>query len=419
MLPRSLRLALYFVVGLMLGTSLTLAHAGYALPSPPPGFSVTSAGSMYRAPAGVTAVNGAFSSGVSLNVAGKAINVPASMRFAANAPNYVVGAMRSKVPWAVVGAFAVWAATEGIIWSSQDEKWMVPAAYDPVACPSCGVMSLQVCPGASTFDAMQPTVYCRNGAPSTGMWLWGLVDTAQKNYLVGKGWQWTNNMGGKHRVMSPVFYGSSSLGNREATDTDWAPLQASSPDAVLNEAVKHIALPVNQPQLQTVVHPLSDPYIDPVTGLPYRDMVRVTPSPTTESPFRVRIDPYREPMSSVDPDAEPVTPTEQSPVESIPDENPGLCEQFPDASACAKLGSGSDLGSVEVQAVDVTAIQPVSIGSTGGTCPADRVMQTQFGAIAFEWATLCAFAEGVRPVILAMAWLVAGFGFFYGAKRSQ
>lgn len=95
-----------------------------------------------------------------------------------------------------------------------------------------------------------------------------------------------------------------------------------------------------------------------------------------------------------------------------------LCEEFPDVSGCAKLGSGTDPGPVAEQPVQVNQITPESIGGSGGACPADRVMNTSYGTLTFSWSNLCGLAEGVRPVILAMAWLVAGFSFFFGAKRS-
>lgn len=420
----------------MLGASFTFAHAGYALPSPPPGFSVTSAGYMYRAPAGVAAVNGAFQTGVSVNVAGKSVTVPAAMRLASNAPSFVVNAVKSRVPWAMIGAVALWAITDSMSWDDDQQQWVSVGAtggatyhvfINSQGASTCSTIQ-EACSKEQVWNAV--AAHVSQGHPYTFGSSWssanGYTSTDEHievfwsgGYSIatarGRGQECPEGMGWSSGAGQCV-----SLNPEPIPQSYWDSLSNSSmPGDVALQAVQQIALPVQSPELSPVTEPLSQPYLDPVTGLPYRDMVRITPSPTPENPFRVRVDPYKQPVSSTEPDAQPVTPTEQAPVESIPPEQKALCEQFPNASACAELGSGSDPGPVEEQAVDVTAIQPVSIGATGGTCPADRVMQTQFGTLAFEWATLCAFAEGVRPVILAMAWLVAGFGFFYGAKRSQ
>lgn len=419
--PRTIRLAFYFLVGCVLGASVTLAHAGYALPSPPQGFSITAQGFMYRAPAAVAAANGAFQTGVSVNVAGKAVTMPAAMRFAANTGQFAAQAVRLN-PWLAAGAVAAWLLTENIEWNEGEEEFyttFTPPSEYPQGCwqdtnnigPECFASPQEVCDARFARSGIGGSLRYESGewqcyTPGPQSWMSAAYPRVSNVCATGQVW----SVG--YQACMPAW--------SPTTEADWDRLAlAPLPFEAAEPIAREVPLPVQQPELAPVTEPLSQPYIDPVTGLPYRDVARISPAPTPESPFRVRIDTYREPMTSADPDAQPVTPTPEAPVEAIPEEQPLLCEEFPDASACAKLGSGTDPGSVAVQDVDVNTIQPVSIGATGGSCPADRSMQTQFGTLVFEWSTLCAFAEGVRPVILAMAWLVAGFGFFYGAKRSQ
>lgn len=422
--PRTIRLAFYFLVGLVLGASVTLAHAGYALPSPPPGFTASAGSYFYKVPAAAVAVNDAFNASVVVNVAGKSVQVPAAMRFASNGGQFVANAVRLN-PWLAVGAVAAFLLDAGINWDEQSGAFVVQnvdsdySEFWNLTEPSCPVATSifpgMECMGSQAFGAEGWHVIAREPGVSSPPYSGYEIAWNGDNAMIFRKYISTC-YGGMY--WSPK--GCLAIDLRPANDSDWSYFdQAVVPFEVSDSVARAVPLPVQQPQLAPVTEPLSQPYLDPVTGLPYRDMVRISPAPTPESPFRVRTDPFREPVASLDPDAVPVTPTPESPVEAIPEEQPLLCEEFPDASACAKLGSGIDPGSVAVQDVDVNTIQPVSIGATGGSCPADRSMQTQFGTLVFEWSTLCAFAEGVRPVILAMAWLVAGFGFFYGAKRSQ
>ncbi|WP_425514548.1 virulence factor TspB C-terminal domain-related protein [Georgfuchsia toluolica] len=61
-----------------------------------------------------------------------------------------------------------------------------------------------------------------------------------------------------------------------------------------------------------------------------------------------------------------------------------------------------------------SALTPVSVSLTS-TCPADVALP--HGAV-FSYAPMCQFASGLRPVVLAMAWLAAGL-IVLGGKANE
>lgn len=86
------------------------------------------------------------------------------------------------------------------------------------------------------------------------------------------------------------------------------------------------------------------------------------------------------------------------------------CSEANDKISCAEFGEVGDPGELTSSSRGASSIVPVSVPSSFG-CPAD--VQLPKGLV-FSYSGACEFAEGVRPVVLAMAWLIAGliaFGF--------
>lgn len=62
--------------------------------------------------------------------------------------------------------------------------------------------------------------------------------------------------------------------------------------------------------------------------------------------------------------------------------------------------------------------QPVALGG-GGSCPASRSVSVMGKSIAFDFSAMCDFAGVVRPVVIALGWLLAGYIVFgYRGKGS-
>lgn len=92
-----------------------------------------------------------------------------------------------------------------------------------------------------------------------------------------------------------------------------------------------------------------------------------------------------------------------------PQQQSDLCQLHPEIAACASLGSNpSDSApSVTSQPLNVNLSLPSSVA---GSCPADYTRTLTGGKVlAWSWQPACDFASGIRPVVLAMAFLAAAF----------
>ena len=83
------------------------------------------------------------------------------------------------------------------------------------------------------------------------------------------------------------------------------------------------------------------------------------------------------------------------------------CDKYPNSAGCKELGNAPENHDLITQdAVIPSSLTPVTVNATAGVCPADIPLPR---GMAFEWDGICMFAEGLRPVILSLAWLAAGF----------
>lgn len=89
-----------------------------------------------------------------------------------------------------------------------------------------------------------------------------------------------------------------------------------------------------------------------------------------------------------------------------------LCEKQPDLLQCKTLGEPGTEPAIQNQNKGVGSITPFASGA--GSCPATVALPR--GA-EFSYAPMCNFASGVRPIVLAIAWLLAG-GMIFAWFRS-
>lgn len=99
---------------------------------------------------------------------------------------------------------------------------------------------------------------------------------------------------------------------------------------------------------------------------------------------------------------------------SGPEEPPvDVCVEHPEASGCQPLGS---VDTVDVGA-QVHTLTWTAEGSAAGSCPAPMPFSLPFGGTEeLSWAPVCQFATGIRPVVIAVAWLSAGIFIFQVAR---
>ncbi|WP_232239057.1 virulence factor TspB C-terminal domain-related protein [Burkholderia oklahomensis] len=164
-------------------------------------------------------------------------------------------------------------------------------------------------------------------------------------------------------------------------------------------------VPVPRPVPQPVPQPVPVPVPEPVPGPVPVPVPEPVPSPVPE--------PVPQPIPQPLPQPVPV-PT------PAPGNNPGtgrpsrddLCAMHPDASACAPLGSASDVA-VNSDTKHIS-LSPLSIGLTKGVCPEPKRVVVFGGELSFSYEPLCEFALKLRPLVLLLCALAAGLIFVTG-----
>lgn len=402
------------------------ASAGYALASPPPGVTQSAAGWTF----GSSAANaGSFAGGqvttsVKVNVGGQAVTMPAKFRLAANAGQFVATALRLNPTRLFVGAVAGWIIAAGI--NYVNGQWQVQTNGYPNA--SQGYWAW---PGGSnglcyrselgsdgplcSAKAMQPAYNWGNcvanlaasGTTANGncqapgnMWWYG---TANRVTACTAPQVWVN--GG---CIDPMV-------NGDAQQSDWDRAAASPlSDDAAQQVAQTDPVPVTQPQIDPLQAPvpLGPPRVDPVTGKTVQPQAVLTPSPTADDPLRVDVKVINQEVDPVT--GQPATdPTTGDPKK--PDDEKDPCKEQPDRLGCVDLGEPEDL---DLEKKDIgQPITPVSVGG-GGSCPADRSVSTSGGTIVWTYKPICDMAEMSRPIVLALAWLLAGY-ILIGAVRHE
>ena len=93
-----------------------------------------------------------------------------------------------------------------------------------------------------------------------------------------------------------------------------------------------------------------------------------------------------------------------------------FCKLNPASPLCTKQDFGEVGEATLTDKVVNVSITPVAVGPSG-TCPAPSPMVIHGTTGYFQWTTYCNFANGIRPILLAFAWLSAA-GLLVGGFRS-
>ncbi|MGN5054641.1 virulence factor TspB C-terminal domain-related protein [Aeromonas veronii] len=180
------------------------------------------------------------------------------------------------------------------------------------------------------------------------------------------------------------------------------------------DAMKHPSMAGNPiPIESTSFTPFSEWYGDPYfkDGNWWRDRMDISPSGTPSDPVRVKVD------------IGPVKIEGQTNPETVPDtgpaggtggapqpekEKPTFCEANPMSIACAEMGELKDEKlEVEERPVDVSY---TPWGSSTSQCPADKVIPLwEDQSITISYSPVCQFASLLRPLVIALAFVAAGF----------
>lgn len=439
---KALTLALF----LCLGT--TAAHAGYAQAKPPSAWSPSG----FTGPA---ANNSSFYPGgvrtsASINVGGKAVTMPANLRFASNAPRFA-GAVLFANPY-IRGAAAIagWLGVAGLVYDAASGLWQKPDMQNPDFQPSDGYYWC-----SSPFNQIPQT-----SCPSDYRFLTSsqAVDhlyescSVHFNYLTKgtcsiSGLSVSASWGGTHRTVKVKQSVSSSCPSgwyvTPAGCVQNPPVKTVNEQEFLDALTQHpmpaevpryipAPLPVELPEMPPAFvptgNPISNPDYNPQAepspeNQPYKQPgVRIVPTPTPSSPWQVDLQPVNRASETPDPKPEPeidslpepganpdpgtgpqtggpgTTPPGQTPA------TPGLCDQYPDILACQKL----DLEEPEKEELPEQDISE-KFSIVGGfyssaTCPAFPTIDMLPG---LSWQPFCDQLARIRPLVLAFAWLSA------------
>lgn len=439
------------------------ASAGYALATPPPAFSSVP-GSPYNFAPGGNASNQAFGrviyapAGPSVNVAGRTVTMPAAYRLAANAPRIAAAAVFLN-PWVRTAAsIASWLGAAAITYNALSGKW------------------------ETVEDGEVSTGFEYSFQLETG-WHSSLNSAATARLAFVKQWDaanWTRTLNSCDTQANRCTFTVISPGNSPQVYEETAYVQAAQcppgsvktpagcrltqtreittpeemgdilnpkpmPDRVPLELPPNVPLPVEQPVINPepgpnpVHRPLFVPTGDPVKNPNYDPQaqpspanqpniqpgVRLVPSPTPNEPWRIDHQPVDRPVASPEPSPEPVPEPVPQPGQDDPssadkpkEDKSDLCKDNPDIVACAKM---DDVEPEEVQNhQEQLSITPSAGWESGAaTCPAPVTRQVAGLTLEMQWQPFCDLATGIRPVILALAWVAAAMMVIGVARRGD
>lgn len=422
------------LVGLLFGLVGGNAFAGFAQVSPPSGYSAPGGVSMYKAATNDVSFTGGVrgASGV-INVAGRSVTMPAAYRFAANAGG---AAARSAFgnPYLFI---AIAAGTAIYDWYNASGYGLVNGQWvkmNPYACYSnCYeyLVSNVWYPHMQLAANAQIGKYMNNGyAAGNG------VITSVEMQSSSPGSAYRYKIGAVN--YTSAWYGPNSTRARAVDQPGGTPAVQSEFEAALSPKAIPAGLPQMLPDPLPILSPVLNPSADAVPvpvpmrvpqGLPvpvpdtnpqqYKTPV-IDLVPVPDSPWMVDA----QPKEIIKTDATPLPMSE--PVPSTPPAGqtatekvtPDLCEKNPGILACQTF-KPDELTPTAVPNTDraMSITQDSGWGQGNGSCPAPRSVSVAGMSLTMPFTLLCDFAQGIRPVVIALAWLTVAMGFIGFARK--
>lgn len=420
---------------LLIGASLLAAafssHAGYAQVSPPAGYTSPVAGASAYVKTGSSAANSwswanaAARANGSFNLGGRVITVPAYMRFASNASRLVAAAVVMSPQLRVAAAAAGFLMLAKVFWDEESQTWKqsrqkeLPAVQFTIDGHTMFGDSFSACADWATRQNMYKNI------PGFSFYVVRNSDNDIQcvSDLIGGIWAYVSRIDGK-----------------ALTYVD-DPITA---DEAINELAKHpvpqevpsilppgVIIPLDSPP---IINPSSDPV--PVSQplrvplgepVPIPDtvpqqwktpVVDIVPAPLMpDQPWRVDVQPKDIVKYDPTPISDPQVVNQEPAGQTQQQKTPGLCEQFPDILACQKPNFDTpDIDQIQTRDAAITITPDSGWGADNAVCPAPRHLSVVNAN--FEFDLLCQFMSGIRPVIIAIAWLSAAM-ILIGFKRGE
>lgn len=338
------------------------AHAGYAQLASPSGYSSAAGGHTYAASAANDKVFGKVihqPNGLSANVGGQSVKMPAAYRLAANAPRIAAAAIFLN-PYVRTGvAIAAWLGLANFVWDAATQKWVTTDNVNgyPVSggytylIQTGGVDSGVHYSASSACSAWIAAATARDGHQRT---LKGVTDTSCSWF--GPAWPGGASVSISRLAATncPVGWYVTPAGcvqtppPKSLTQEEFEDALSSKPmpEKVPLELPGNTPLPVEQPYINPAPGenpanrplrvPTGEPQPIPNTNpqqwrQPYVDIV---PAPTPESPWRVDVKPGETTSTNPNPVENPQPDSQDKPTE---EEDKSLCEKHPEIAACEKV----------------------------------------------------------------------------------
>lgn len=416
------------------GFSLT-AHAGYAQLQAPPGWSQGAGGQfMYRAAANEQWLQSTVRTNASLQVAGRTVTVPASMRLASNAPRFAARFLFTN-PAIAIGtvALTLWLNNEKLYWDEQQQKWV-----KEIPGQDTEVNQLQWTTSGYYADShYKPTKEeaCTHGAVLRyGAGHYGVVTGSQMTfcYMYYPNGSYRNGVGLESRQKLVTIPGDPI--RTPVGDIEFEDKMAPTTLPEVAPSVIPIPWPVELPKLNPVPMPSGNPQpIRIPTGDPYqvpntdpaqyrRPAVDIVPSPTPSSPWRVDVQPKDIPVPDLvprplppptplptplpppDPNAPPVPEVDpNAPPQAGENKEQDLCEKNPDILACQKLDLDTPQQEIPRRSFAVTFAAETLFGN--GSCPANKTMNLRGQQITvWDFQKTCNLVETyLKPLLITLA----------------
>lgn len=439
-------MANFKLLTLALALASSSAFAGYAQLAPPVGWSQGGSAASTFNFAKVAANDATFTfntvrTTASLNVGGRAVTMPATMRFAANAGRFAAtAAFGSPLLFAglTAGAIAYKYYTDNNI-EVKDGVWQKKTKSDGAVCTvDCKeyrftlggkLGSWSATPSAAFSSAFVYLVPGKIGDYTVSYNNKGCVGTVC-SYSITSQYKDAQPVTDLPRSYNPEVrsippYNTSETRYDKLTKEQFEDEMAPKP--VPDHVPEHFPVPVEWPVEPPIVNPSPGPSPQPqplrvpqgdpqpIPGTDPRQWrspaIDIVPSPTANDPWRIDVQPKD--IIKTDPTPLPETapvpvPTPDAPGDATapPTEQTDFCKANPEVLACAKPELDTpEEDQTPTKNKDIS-ISPAGGFGSGGSCPSGKTLKA--AGIQLSYQPVCDFMSAMRPVVIALAWLGAG-----------
>lgn len=360
--------------------------------------------------ASAQAANGAFNTPATVTAAGKVVTMPASAAFAANAASFAVTAVRLNPTGLVVGLVVPWLITKGLTYANGNWNKETAGVVD-----TAGRTGWAYKHGLSTMIHGSPAAAAAHMV-SIMAGAEGYRDltkySSSDNYYV-----YIDRSAVYGDYFAQILYqgycvsGYTMVASQCVPDNSTAPATESDftnagsgqiPDNVAQQlAQADVLMPVSAPVLNPApkTEDYGNPYVDPVTGKTVQTKTLITPDPSADDPYKVRVESYNVEIAPAP------APVLGDPVPVPKDEQPkDPCLDNPNRLGCMDGGTPEDV-QLDTQAA-VFSVNPIAVGGAGA-CPPDPVIGAHGFSMVLKLGPICDAAGWLRPLVLALAWFSA------------